>query len=392
MILVQVRIRKRGKTFSYIFEAGKVDGKRKVVEKGGYPTKDAAYKAGVEAYNDYLHGNIGITSESIALKDFMTNWLENVVAHDVKPTSFQCYQTLFKKHIVPHLGTVKVQDLTPAILDNWLRKLFNSGYSHNSLAGVYSLLRHALDYAVYPAQLINFNPATYIKIPKKAPRNIVKRTIITPEQFTALIAKYPFGTQFYIPLLLLYHTGMRLGEALGLLWQDVDFEAKKITLRQQIPCAIGKQGYFFTTLKTKSSERYIIISDFLVSELKRWKEQQLGGGYVYIYRGLKGEVIQQSKSLTLQDVEKVSPVCTRDGGRIVLRTSIISILKDENMNAHSFRHTHATRLIENGASAKGVATRLGHTNTQITQNLYTHNTLKLQQETSAIFDNFLQTI
>ena len=92
--------------------------------------------------------------------------------------------------------------------------------------------------------------------------------------------------------------------------------------------------------------------------MHRWKkqqlvnEQQLGGGYVYIYRGLKGEVIQQSKSLILQDVEQVYPVCTRDGGRIVLRTSIISILKDENMNAHSFRHTH--------------------------------NTLKLQQETSAV--------
>ncbi|MBR3050853.1 MAG: hypothetical protein IKG61_05315 [Selenomonadaceae bacterium] len=38
----------------------------------------AAYKAGVEAYNDFIHGNIGITSESITLKDFMANWLDNV--------------------------------------------------------------------------------------------------------------------------------------------------------------------------------------------------------------------------------------------------------------------------------------------------------------------------
>lgn len=45
-----------------------------------------------------------------------------------------------------------------------------------------------------------------------------------------------------------------------------------------------------------------------------------------------------------------------------------------------FRHIHATQLIENGAPAKGVAGRLGHADTQITQNLYTHNTLKLQEE------------
>lgn len=54
----QVRTRKRGKTFSYIFEAGKINGRRKVVEKGGFSTQKAAYKAGVEAYTDWLHGAI----------------------------------------------------------------------------------------------------------------------------------------------------------------------------------------------------------------------------------------------------------------------------------------------------------------------------------------------
>ena len=100
----QVRIRKRGKTFSYIFEAGKIDGKRKVVEKGGYATKAEAYKAGVAAYNNFLHGNIGITSESISLKDFMTAWLDNVVAANVKPTTLQEYRIRFPKHIAPYLG------------------------------------------------------------------------------------------------------------------------------------------------------------------------------------------------------------------------------------------------------------------------------------------------
>ncbi len=58
---------KKGKTFSYAFEAGIVNGKRKVVEKGGFLTKSEAYKAGAEAYTDFLHGNIGIVSESVTL-------------------------------------------------------------------------------------------------------------------------------------------------------------------------------------------------------------------------------------------------------------------------------------------------------------------------------------
>ena len=92
--------------------------------------------------------------------------------------------------------------------------------------------------------LYQSNSAAYIKVPKNAPKNIVKRTIITPEQFRVLLEKYPFGTQFYIPLLLLYYTGMRRGEVLGLSWQDIDFVAKKITLSRQI-VYLKKRGYFF---------------------------------------------------------------------------------------------------------------------------------------------------
>ena len=211
--MAQVRVRKRGKTFSYIFEAGKIDGKRKVVEKGGYATKAEAYKAGVAAYNDFLHGNIGITSESISLKDFMTAWLNNVVAVNVKASSMQAYQSHFKNHIIPHLGETKVQELTPVMLDKWLRKLLQKGLAQKTLTVIHALI---LNYAVYPAQLINSNSAAYIKVPKNAPRNVVKRHIITSERFKALLEKYPFGTPYYIPLLLLYHTGMRLGKVLGL--------------------------------------------------------------------------------------------------------------------------------------------------------------------------------
>jgi len=221
----QVRTRKRGKTYSYIFEAGKVGGKRKVVEKGGFPTKSAAYKAGVAAYTDWLHGNIGITSESITLKGFMTQWLNEVVSSNVKPSTMQAYQSHFKNQITPYLGEIKVQELTPAMLDEWLRELLRTGLSRNTLLNTYILLHHALNYAVYPGQLISSNPAAYIKVPKNAPRNVVKRHIISPKRFKALLEKYPFGSPPYIPLLLLYHTGMRISEVLGLSWSDIDFAA-----------------------------------------------------------------------------------------------------------------------------------------------------------------------
>ena len=395
--MATVRTRKRGKTYSYIFEAGKkADGKRKVVEKGGFATKKLAYDAGVAAYTDWKHGNIGIVSENILLKDFMKNWLEKVVALNVKPTSLQTYNSFFSQHILPTIGNIAVQALTPAKLDEWIRGLLKAGYAKNTIGQLHALIHHALDYAVYPAEIISTNPSAYIKVPKKAPTNIIKRCIITPEKLKSLLEKYPFGSPYYIPILLLYHTGMRISEVLGLTWNNIDFDKKVITLNHQITY-ISRQGYFYSTLKTESSNRKILIDDFLISELRRWKNQQgeneksAGDSYVYIYRGTDNKIIQQSKGIGKIDAERIFPVCVNIGGRIVIKDAFEGRLKNDDVNAHSFRHTHATMLIENGATPKGVAGRLGHSSALITQNLYTHNTQKLQEDTRSIFEKTLQT-
>ena len=275
--MAQVRVRKRGKTFSYIFEAGKkADGKRKVVEKGGFATRKLAYDAGVAAYNDWRHGNIGIVSENITLKDFMTNWLEKVVALNVKPTSLQSYISCFNCHILPTLGNIAVQEITPAKLDEWMRELLKAGYSKNTISSVHALIHHALDYAVYPAEIISANPSTYIKVPKKVPTNIIKRHIVSQEKLSELLEKYPFGSPYYIPILILFHTGMRISEVLGLTWDNIDFDKKIITLNKQT-VYLSKKGYYFSTLKTKLSNRKILIDDFLTGELRRWKNQQAKG-------------------------------------------------------------------------------------------------------------------
>ena len=230
----------------------------------------------------------------------MTAWLNNVVAVNVKASSMQAYQSHFKNHIIPHLGETKVQELTPALLDEWLRKLLQKGLAQKTLTVIHALIHNALNYAVYPAQLIDSNPAAYIKVPKNAPRNVVKRHIITPEGFKALLEKYPFGTPFYIPLLLLYHTGRRLGEVLGLSWSDIDFMAKKINLYRQI-IYHDKKGYFLTTLKTESSKRYVIVDDYLLGELRHWQDQQaenekqFSDSYVYVYHEENGHILNADK-------------------------------------------------------------------------------------------------
>ena len=91
--IAKVRVRKRGKTYSYAFEAGKSeDGKRKIIEHGGYDSQESAYDAGMEAFADWKHGNIGITSEKISVKEFLESWLENVAPLNVCDDSVSKYR------------------------------------------------------------------------------------------------------------------------------------------------------------------------------------------------------------------------------------------------------------------------------------------------------------
>ena len=176
----------------------------------------------------------------------MSNWLEKVVPLNVKLSTSETYSYTNKHYILPYLGNEQLRDINPGIIDKFMRELTLQGLAKNTLSGIHSLLSHALDYAVYPAQIIASNPAKYIKVSKKAPTNVVKRTIITQERFNELLTKYPFGSSMYIPLLLLYHTGMRISEVCGLTWNNIDLDNKIICLNLQVVYIEDKGDCFAT--------------------------------------------------------------------------------------------------------------------------------------------------
>lgn len=383
--MASVRTRKRGKTYSYVFEAGKTaDGKRKVIEKGGFATKESAYLAGVKAYADFKHGNIGITSEQITVKELLDTWLKNVVSANVKKSTYINYDSILKNRVVPFLGQILLQELSPTHIDNLFRTLLDKGLSYGSIQQAKVVFGLALSYAVYPAQLIPNNPAHHVKIPKQAKRNCVPRVIVAQDVLDKVIADNP---TYRIPLLLLYCTGMRIGEVLGLTWECITGCSIKVVEQ------FNTNSQSITAPKTKTSVREIPISSELVGILDEWHkhqlacEKRLGSSYIYQYETNTGEILSYSKVFKVDNtLTKKDFVCTRDNGKLILYNAIRVLLKNNGLNAHSFRHTHATLLIENGASPKGVAARLGHTSIDITQNLYTHVTDKMKQDTLAAFD------
>ena len=116
--MATIRTRKRGKTFSYSFDAGKhpATGRRRIVERGGFSTEQAAYDAGAAAYAAWKAGNIGITSERVPLRDYLAAWVENVARPNVAQGTYGGYVTTIRARIAPYIGGIILQDLRPRML------------------------------------------------------------------------------------------------------------------------------------------------------------------------------------------------------------------------------------------------------------------------------------
>lgn len=367
-------VRKRGNTWSYIFDLGTVEGRRKQKEKGGFRTKKLAEQAMREAMQEWENRGIVIEPSSTSYADFLDYWYENYVLINTKLNTQKAHKTVIDSRIKPILGDYKLKQLTPGVLQKFLNSL-KDNYTKNYLSNIYGVLSSSLKYAVYPMQLLKENPMLYVNMPKYEAKTKTKKDlkIITREDYGKIINRYPFGSTFYIPCTIAWNTGLRVGEVCALQWSDIDLENATISVSKTL---INNNGEWIRgTTKTKSSVRTIAIGDTLLNDLKRWKkyqkEMQLKYGNAY----LKNEY-----------------VCVRDDGELVTTDTIKVLSRVVNgklgiqFNFHSFRHTHATMLIEAGVPMKVIQERLGHSNMATTADTYSHITKNIEQSAIAKFE------
>lgn len=375
-------IRKRGSTWYYSFDLGIIEGKRKRKEKGGFRTKSECEKALRVALNEFEQNGSIFTASEIYFNDYLDSWYDNYVLINCKFGTADYYGRIINLHLKPYFKEMKLKQITPVILQKFLNYKMVNGYSKNSVSNFYGVLSGSLKYAVYPCNYIRENPMTYVKMPKYDEK--IKETsdlkIISYDNFNKILKRFPFGSSFYIPLQIAFHTGMRGGEIAALKWENVDLENKIISVNYTL-VSKGKGIFELGTPKTKSSYRKIDIGDTLVAILKKHnlyqKENKLRYGSYY----------------TDSDF-----ICTKENGELVTTDSLKYLSRVVNyelkipFNFHSLRHTHATMLIENGAHIKTVQKRLGHSKLSTTMDTYAHVTEKMKTEAVDILENIIADI
>ncbi len=399
-------VRKRGNKWYYGFEASNVNGSRKRIERVGGYTKKEAESALRKALTEYENAGMHFQPTEISVADYMDYWVNNYVLINCKYNTRSNYKALIKTHIKPSLGIYKLKTITPTILQEFVNKKYRSGLSQNSLSCIMNVLSSSLRYAVYPAAFIKENPMQYIKKPKYDHATHAKpHKVISPEDFTRIIQQFPQGSDYHIPIMIGYYTGCRIGEVMGLTWDNIDLRNKTISINKII--LNRPSGWFFGSTKTNSSVRTIKIGGTLVNLLQKHKKCQIenrleyGHHYMLYYESKvkdpkTGKSIRKIISLKANETpnssDPISMVCTRENGKIVTPTqfkSAAKIIRESlkiDFNFHSLRHTHATRLIENGADIKDVQARLGHSNIRTTLDTYTHVTQSMAEKSVEIFE------
>lgn len=159
-----INVRKRGKVYQYQFEIAKVNGKRKFINKSGFKTKNEAFAAGQQAYNEYMNG--GISKESqMSYADYLDYWMEEYFKINFKYTTAKRYSESFDI-IKYELGKYKLCYITPYMLNQALLRLGQKAKSKESLRNYQKVIRSSLRDASTYFGFIENNPAATLSIPR----------------------------------------------------------------------------------------------------------------------------------------------------------------------------------------------------------------------------------
>ena len=372
-------VRKKGDSWYYYFEAGKVNGKRKKIERKGGTTQKEALASLRKAISEFENCGSLTTDNNTSVSDYMEYWFNEYVLINCKHNTQVNYRSILDRHINPKLGMYKMKFIQPTVLQEFINDKYREGFAKKTLSIIHCVLSSAFKKAVYPWKIIKENPMQYVKIPKFDSTLSDKEDlkIITIDVYKKICSFLNEENSFYIPFHIAFNTGLRVSEVCALTWDNIDFKNK--TLKVDKILVNNNKEWIFGTPKTRTSYRTIKIGDTLVSILKKKSVNQKKNK-------LKYGVFYNDSDF----------ICTKENGDPITPSSVkystrhISEKLEIRFNFHSLRHTHATMLLESGANIKDIQSRLGHSRIGITLDTYSHLTEKMKNETVDIFEAILQ--
>lgn len=401
----RVHVFGKGKDWGYRFERASIDGHRRRTQKTGFSSERAAKKAGIRAYESYQTGGKPENTQKILFSDYLDLWFDRTKLY-ARNNTLELREKNIRLHIKPILGAYPLFAIQPDHIEKFVQEKRKSGFSYETVDRMLSCIHAALDYAVWPMQLIKKNPAAHIRVPKNGiaqPRLARSpRRRLEDDEIRQLFRWYPFGNAFYMPFLLALYFGTRIGETIALTWNDCDEEKRILSVHHQIQrlTRYGKpKMHYYCDPKTEESVRPLLFDEkAMLPLLRRWKRQQeaneRGYGDAYYYNYLipavdyEGRPIWQVVALEKwQEAPgpRLDLICTHPNGKYLKQESITYQCRKirqrgiEGFDFHTLRHTNLTILGESQIAPSGIMARAGHADYQTTLKYYMDRRLEMQE-------------
>lgn len=302
---------------------------------------------------------IGVCQSGMTTGDWIDTWIEKYKAPKVKPATLTSYRGNARLHIKPAIGKIPLRNLKTSQIQ---RALNNIGGSCSTFVKNYNVIHGALDKAV-ELGMISRNPCKGVYFPEDDKKEMRVLSKEEQEQFISALEG-----EYYKPMFLTYlYTGMRMGEAIPLTWEDINLDDREIRVNKKaIICHNYEKHEAKTEIqdfcKTKSSKRTITITTGLVRVLSEHKQN------------LKAQAEELG-----QEWSEGSLVFPNMAGRIVNARNLQNVLYRiyakagiEGATMHTLRHTYATRCFEADIKAKMISKQLGHAKVRTTLDVYVH--------------------
>ena len=353
-----------------VVDLGWVEGKRKRRTIYGRTRKEVAEKLKV-ALREQQQG-LPVAVERHTVAGYLEHYIASVISLHGKPSTLAGYRGIVKRYLGPAFGHRPLAKLAPPDVEALHAAMLGRGLALRTVRGAHMLLHGALDHAVRQGTLPR-NVCDVVGAPSPPRAEIHPLAPDQIRRFLAAAAGDRFEALYHVALT----TGMRLGELLGLRWQDVDLARGTVAVRQQVNRLVG-QGSVASAPKGKRG-RSIPIPATTVDALGAHRERQAG------------ERLRAGEKWRDQDLALASLVGTPLAPQSVYRRfkPLLTRAGLPDIRFHDLRHSAATWLLMLGVHPKVVQERLGHSTISITLDIYSHVLPDIQRGAADALDAFL---
>jgi integrase len=305
-----------------------------------------------------LDRGVRVPEENWSLEDYLSHWLATVVRPHRAPKTFQGYELVVRRHILPTLGRRRLRGLSVPDVRRLIQTLEDSGMGTRGVQQVHAVLRNGLQSAMRD-ELVVRNVASLVQV--KTPRYEVGRGLSVDQARTLLDASG--SDRLHALYVLAVYLGLRRGELLGLQWAKVDLDGEFLQVTHTLQRVEGELR--FQPPKTRHSRRTIPLPGPCLEALRAHRVAQ---GRERLAAG--GRWIDEGMVFASTVGTPIEPDNLSRSWYVVRK-----VLGEPAPRFHDMRHTCVSLLLAEGAPPHVVQQIVGHSAIDVTMNIYAHASL-----------------